>query len=73
MASLSTKKIKTLVSLFLILSPITNPPHPHPPGPQQIEVTYDDVPIPQSPLTVNAMPGCDASRVKAYGPGESLF
>ncbi|XP_012939324.2 filamin-A-like [Aplysia californica] len=38
-------------------------------GPQQIEVTYEDLPIPQSPLTVNAIPGSDASRVKAYGPG----
>ena len=34
-----------------------------------IDVTYDNNEIPQSPLKVNAVPGCDASRVKAYGPG----
>ncbi|RUS81267.1 hypothetical protein EGW08_010971 [Elysia chlorotica] len=38
-------------------------------GPQKIDVTYEDLPIPQSPLTVNAKPGCDANKVKAYGPG----
>ncbi|GFN93495.1 filamin-a-like [Plakobranchus ocellatus] len=38
-------------------------------GPQKIDVTYEDLPIPQSPLTVNAKPGFDANKVKAYGPG----
>ena len=42
-------------------------------GPQQIDVTYDGNPIPQSPLSVTAMPGCDASKVKAYGPGQYFF
>ena len=35
-----------------------------------VDVTYDDAVIPQSPFSVQAIPGCDASRVKAYGPGK---
>ncbi|BFZ10498.1 hypothetical protein BsWGS_13537 [Bradybaena similaris] len=38
-------------------------------GPQKIDVTYEELPIPESPLTVTATPGSDASKVKAYGPG----
>uniref|UniRef100_A0A0B7BJW7 Calponin-homology (CH) domain-containing protein n=1 Tax=Arion vulgaris TaxID=1028688 RepID=A0A0B7BJW7_9EUPU len=38
-------------------------------GPQKIDVTYEDLPIPESPLTVTAVPGSDANRVRAYGPG----
>ncbi|KAF6019536.1 FLNB [Bugula neritina] len=38
-------------------------------GPHQMDVTYDGVPIPGSPLEVNVVPGNDPSRVKAYGPG----
>ncbi|CAL1528168.1 unnamed protein product [Lymnaea stagnalis] len=38
-------------------------------GPQKIDVTYEDLPIPEAPLTVTAVPGFDASKVKAYGPG----
>jgi filamin len=34
-----------------------------------IDVTYDEMAVPQSPLKVNATPGSDASRVRAYGPG----
>ncbi|XP_061187564.1 filamin-A-like isoform X11 [Saccostrea echinata] len=34
-----------------------------------MDVTYDNMAIPNSPFKVNAVPGCDASRVKAYGPG----
>ncbi|XP_052780237.1 filamin-A-like isoform X2 [Mya arenaria] len=42
---------------------------PYEQGPNTIDVTYENCPIPQSPIKVNATPGCDASRVKAYGPG----
>ncbi|KAL3851735.1 hypothetical protein ACJMK2_015452 [Sinanodonta woodiana] len=42
---------------------------PYEQGPQKIDVTYEDIPIPQSPLMVNAVPGHDSSKVKAYGPG----
>ncbi|CAG5133090.1 unnamed protein product, partial [Candidula unifasciata] len=38
-------------------------------GPQKIDVTYEDLPIPKSPFNVPAIPGSDASKVKAYGPG----
>jgi filamin len=38
-------------------------------GSQKIDVTYEEIPIPESPLTVTAKPGSDASKVKAYGPG----
>ncbi|KAK6175820.1 hypothetical protein SNE40_014207 [Patella caerulea] len=38
-------------------------------GPHTMDVTYNDAPIPQSPFKVTAVPGCDPSRVKAYGPG----
>ncbi|XP_041964970.1 filamin-C-like isoform X2 [Alosa sapidissima] len=34
-----------------------------------IEVLYDDVPIPNSPLRVGVVEGCDPTRVRAYGPG----
>ncbi|XP_052680465.1 filamin-C-like isoform X8 [Crassostrea angulata] len=34
-----------------------------------VDVTYDNMAIPNSPFKVAAVPGCDASRVKAYGPG----
>lgn len=34
-----------------------------------LDVTYDNMAIPDSPFKVSAVPGCDASRVKAYGPG----
>ncbi|XP_053377764.1 filamin-A-like isoform X5 [Mercenaria mercenaria] len=42
---------------------------PYEQGPNSIDVTYENIPIPQSPIQVNATPGCDASRVKAYGTG----
>ncbi|OWF45693.1 Filamin-A [Mizuhopecten yessoensis] len=38
-------------------------------GPTTIDVTYDNMPIPKSPFKVNTVPGNDASRVRAYGPG----
>lgn len=38
-------------------------------GPCKIDVTYENLPIPQSPFGVNVSPGNDPSRVKAYGPG----
>lgn len=38
-------------------------------GPHQIDVSYDGLPIPGSPLAVEVVPGNDPSRVKAYGPG----
>ena len=41
-------------------------------GPSKIDVTYEEIPIPESPFQVTAAPGCDASRVRAYGPGMCL-
>ncbi|XP_056000448.1 filamin-A-like isoform X18 [Ostrea edulis] len=38
-------------------------------GNMSLDVTYDNMAIPDSPFKVSAVPGCDASRVKAYGPG----
>jgi filamin len=35
----------------------------------QLEVTYENIPVPGSPFRVNAIPGCDSTRVRAYGPG----
>ena len=34
-----------------------------------VEVTYDDVPIPNSPFKVAVTEGCQPSRVHAQGPG----
>ncbi|KAK7101856.1 filamin-A-like isoform X2 [Littorina saxatilis] len=38
-------------------------------GPQQLDVTYEGIPIPGSPFKVQAVPGNDANKVRAYGPG----
>ncbi|CAH8620119.1 unnamed protein product [Dicrocoelium dendriticum] len=38
-------------------------------GLHHIEVTYDGAPVQGSPFPVNVTPGCDPSRVRAYGPG----
>ncbi|CAH8854631.1 unnamed protein product [Trichobilharzia szidati] len=38
-------------------------------GQHQIDVTYEGLAIPGSPYRVQVLPGCDPSRVKAYGPG----
>lgn len=38
-------------------------------GPCKIDVTYENLSIPQSPFGVTISEGCDPSRVKAYGPG----
>eukprot|EP00918_Siedleckia_nematoides_P105694 GHVU01230790.1.p1 GENE.GHVU01230790.1~~GHVU01230790.1.p1 ORF type:complete len:2480 (+),score=363.92 GHVU01230790.1:158-7597(+) len=38
-------------------------------GSHKIDVTYEGLQIPKSPFPVNAVPGCDPTRVKAYGPG----
>ena len=35
----------------------------------QLEVTYENIPVPGSPFRVSAIPGCDPTRVRAYGPG----
>ena len=32
-------------------------------------MTYEGLQIPESPFTIEAGPGHDSSRVKAYGPG----
>ncbi|XP_041349933.1 filamin-A-like isoform X2 [Gigantopelta aegis] len=42
---------------------------PYEQGPMTVDVSYEDAVIPQSPFSVQAIPGCDASKVKAYGPG----
>ncbi|TPP66480.1 Filamin-A [Fasciola gigantica] len=38
-------------------------------GLHHVEVTYDGAPVNGSPFPVNVAPGCDPSRVRAYGPG----
>ncbi|KAF7233232.1 hypothetical protein EG68_08612 [Paragonimus skrjabini miyazakii] len=38
-------------------------------GPHLVEVNYEGVPVPGSPFNVRVVPGCDPTRVKAYGPG----
>nr|XP_039265539.1 filamin-C-like isoform X3 [Styela clava] len=38
-------------------------------GPCEILVDYDGCEVPGSPFPVNVEEGCDASKVKAYGPG----
>ncbi|KAM7170746.1 filamin-B isoform 1-T2 [Macrochelys suwanniensis] len=38
-------------------------------GPHTVEVTYDDVPVPNSPFKVDVTEGCHPSRVKALGTG----
>ena len=35
----------------------------------QLEVTYENIPVPGSPFRVNASTGSDSTRVRAYGPG----
>ena len=40
-------------------------------GPHVINVTYDGIPVPGSPFNVGVVNGCDPSRVKVFGPGES--
>ncbi|CAF4552560.1 unnamed protein product, partial [Rotaria sp. Silwood2] len=42
---------------------------PYEPGMHQLEVTYENIPVPGSPFHVSAVPGCDSTRVRAYGPG----
>ncbi|XP_067932451.1 filamin-A-like isoform X2 [Watersipora subatra] len=42
---------------------------PYQEGPHEIDITYEGLPIPGSPLQVEVVPGNDPSRVKAYGPG----
>ncbi|XP_063147802.1 filamin-B isoform X2 [Candoia aspera] len=38
-------------------------------GPHTVEVTYDDVPVPNSPFKVDVTEGCHPSRVVAQGTG----
>ncbi|NXN99627.1 FLNA protein, partial [Rhinopomastus cyanomelas] len=42
---------------------------PREPGPYEVDVTYDGVPIPGSPFPVEAVPPTDPSKVRAFGPG----
>jgi len=38
-------------------------------GTHKVDVTYEGLNVPRSPFSVNVVPGCDPSRVRAYGPG----
>jgi len=38
-------------------------------GPHKLDVSYDGLKVPNSPFNVTVVPGCDPSKVKAYGPG----
>ena len=38
-------------------------------GVHQLEINFEEVPVPPSPIQIKVVDGCDASRVKAYGPG----
>ncbi|XP_060095708.1 filamin-B isoform X2 [Heteronotia binoei] len=42
---------------------------PYERGPHTVEVTYDDVPVPNSPFNVDVTEGCHPSRVLAEGTG----
>ena len=42
-------------------------------GPHKIDVTYEGLNIPNTPINVDVVPGCDPSRVRAYGPGKDYF
>ncbi|XP_054832955.1 filamin-B isoform X2 [Eublepharis macularius] len=42
---------------------------PYERGPHTVEVTYDDVPVPNSPFKVDVTEGCHPSRVLAEGSG----
>jgi len=42
-------------------------------GTHKVDVTYEGLNVPRSPFSVNVVPGCDPSRVRAYGPGTSHF
>ena len=35
----------------------------------QLDVTYEKIPVPNSPFHIKAITGCDPKRVRAYGPG----
>ncbi|XP_017775738.1 PREDICTED: filamin-A isoform X2 [Nicrophorus vespilloides] len=38
-------------------------------GRHTIDIFYDNMPVPGSPFVVNVRRGCDAKKVRAYGPG----
>jgi len=38
-------------------------------GVQKLDVTYENIPVPGSPFRIDAKPGSDSKRVRAYGPG----
>ncbi|XP_029102180.1 filamin-A-like isoform X2 [Scleropages formosus] len=38
-------------------------------GMHNVEVTYDDAPVPKSPFRVPVTEGCDPNRVRVHGPG----
>jgi len=38
-------------------------------GEHNLSVLFQEVPVPHQPFSVNVTDGCDAQRVKAYGPG----
>ncbi|XP_022901138.2 filamin-A isoform X2 [Onthophagus taurus] len=38
-------------------------------GRHTIDIFYDNMPVPGSPFVVNVRRGCDARKVRAYGPG----
>ncbi|CAF0892142.1 unnamed protein product, partial [Didymodactylos carnosus] len=42
---------------------------PYEAGMHQLDVTYENIPVPGSPFRISAIPGCDPTRVRAYGPG----
>ncbi|XP_065165587.1 filamin-A isoform X3 [Atheta coriaria] len=40
-------------------------------GTHTIDIFYDNMPVPGSPFVVNVRRGCDAKKVRAFGPGLS--
>lgn len=38
-------------------------------GNHQLHMTYEGLPIPGSPYSISVLPGFDANRVRAFGPG----
>lgn len=38
-------------------------------GLHTVDVFFDGLPIPENPLRIRAVDGCDPTKVKAHGPG----
>ena len=57
-------------TIIEILERLLTVQYAHIVGPTKIDVTYEGLQIPKSPFNVKVTPGCDPTRVRAYGPGK---